>query len=216
MSQLRSMIQVALIEDDEDIRLGLGKFLNKQENMTCPIYVDSMEAFLAIKSKDFQPDVILTDIGLPGMSGLDGIPLIKNRYPDADIIMITIHDDANSIFDALCAGASGYLLKNTPLQDIKSSVEMLFNGGSPMSPAIARKVIAHFSQQSKPEKEASILTPREKEVVQGLVDGLSYKMIADRVSISIDTVRHHIKNIYKKLHVNTKADVIRKAMKGEI
>jgi DNA-binding NarL/FixJ family response regulator len=154
------------------------------------------------------------DIGLPGMSGIDGMKLIKQDYPDVDIVMLTVYNDADKIFQSLCAGATGYLLKNTPLEEIKEGIELLTRGGSPMSPQIARKVIDFFGSEKK--KVASPLSEKEKEIVVGLVDGLSYKLIADRMSISLETVRFHIKNIYRKLHVHSKAEVISKSLKGEI
>jgi DNA-binding NarL/FixJ family response regulator len=155
------------------------------------------------------------DLGLPGMSGIDGIKLVKEKYPDVDIVVFSVYNDPKRIFDSLCAGATGYLLKNTPLEEIKEGIELLSKGGSPMSPQIARKVIDHFNPAAK-KKVESILSPKEKEIVVGLVDGLSYKLIADRMDISIETVRFHIKNIYRKLHVHGKAEVISKSLRGEI
>jgi DNA-binding NarL/FixJ family response regulator len=146
--------------------------------------------------------------------------LIKDDHPETDIIMLTVYNDWQKIFDSLRAGASGYLVKNTPLVEIKKAIETVRNGGSVMSPEIARKVMEHFSSpigaQAEKEKPESVLTPKEKEIVIGLVDGLSYKLLADRMNISIDTIRFHIKNIYKKLHVNSKAEVISKSLRGEI
>jgi DNA-binding NarL/FixJ family response regulator len=155
------------------------------------------------------------DIGLPGMSGISGIKLIKERYPEINIVMLTIHNDTRRIFQSLCAGASGYLLKTTPFKDIMSSLRELYYGGAPMSPQIARKVIDYFRPVGK-QKSESALTKKEQEIVLNLVDGLSYKMIADQQNISLETVRSHIKNIYSKLHVHCKADVIRKSLQGEI
>jgi DNA-binding NarL/FixJ family response regulator len=129
--------------------------------------------------------------------------------------MLTIYHDSHKIFDSLVAGASGYLLKHTSLPEIKESIDLLLTGGAPMSPQIARKVIQHFNKP-QPDKPDSGLTSREQDIVNGLVDGLSYKLIADRFDISIDTVRAHIRNIYKKLHVNSKAEVIAKSLRGEI
>ncbi len=207
------MIKVALIEDTAEIREGIENFLNQQKDMACLFAADSVERFLKeIKST---PDVLLLDITLPGMSGLSGIPHLKEKFPRLEIIMITIHDDPNRIFEALCQGATGYLLKNTPFLDIKKSIEEIHRGGSPMSPQIARKVIHHF-QNIRPAKSESPLSPKEKEIVTGLVDGLSYKMIADRLEITIETVRTHIKNIYQKLQVHSKAEVITKSLRGEI
>lgn len=209
------MISVAIIEDIKDIRNSLREYLQAQPTIYCKICVESVEEFLSYSSEDISIDIVLLDIGLPGMSGLTGMKFIKEKYPAADILMLTVYDDQNKIFNALCAGASGYLLKNTPLPKIVEAIEELHNGGAPMSPQIARKVINHFTPQ-KNNQPPSLLTLKEREIVAGLVDGLSYKMIAAANSISIETVRFHIKNIYKKLHVNCKAEVISKSFRGEI
>lgn len=209
------MVTVGIIEDDKIVRESIQEFLNGEADVLCELAADSVESFLSCLTNDNLPDVILMDIGLPGMSGISGIKLIKERYPAVEIIMLTIYSDAHKIFQSLCSGASGYLLKNTPFDDIKQAIETVNDGGSSMSPEIARKVIEYF----QPEKQAapkSPLTRREKEVVMGVVDGLSYKMIADRMNISLQTVRVHIRNIYKKLHVHTKAEVITKSLRGEI
>ena len=209
------MINVAIVEDDDVIREGVKEYLDSQENMVCTIAKSSVERFLAILNEETLPDVILMDIGLPGMSGISGMKLITERYAGVSIIMFTVYIDSHKIFESLCAGASGYLLKNTSFPDMKQAIETIYAGGSMMSPPIARKVMEHFHTGRKKQVN-SPLTDKEKEIVQGLVDGLSYKMIADSASISIETVRSHIKNIYKKLHVHCKADVIRKSLTGEI
>lgn len=209
------MIDVAIVEDDKDIRLVIEQFLKNEPGFMCFAAVDSVEEILKLLKDERLPDVILMDIGLPGMSGIDGMRLIKDRHPDINIVMLTVYHDSQKIFDSLCAGASGYLLKNTPLEEIKKGIESLLAGGSPMSPQIARKVI-HYFNPNKKEKKRSPLTPKEQEIVVGLVDGLSYKMIAGRMNISVETVRFHIKNIYQKLHVHSKAEVITKSLRGEI
>jgi DNA-binding NarL/FixJ family response regulator len=208
------MILVGIIEDDNQIRGLLQQYLDRQPGFSCTMVNNSVENFRKALSPENQPDVLLMDIGLPGMSGIDGMKLIKQDYPDVDIVMLTVYNDADKIFQSLCAGATGYLLKNTPLEEIKEGIELLTRGGSPMSPQIARKVIDFFGSEKK--KVASPLSEKEKEIVVGLVDGLSYKLIADRMSISLETVRFHIKNIYRKLHVHSKAEVISKSLKGEI
>jgi DNA-binding NarL/FixJ family response regulator len=209
------MISVAIVEDDEVIREGVQEYLDNQETMVCILAKSSVERFLAVLNEESLPDVILMDIGLPGMSGISGMKLITEKYPGISIIMFTVYIDSHKIFDSLCAGASGYLLKNTSFPEMKQAIEIIYAGGSMMSPPIARKVMEHFRSGRKNQVQ-SPLTQKEKEIVQGLVDGLSYKMIADTASISIETVRTHIKNIYKKLHVHCKADVIRKSLSGEI
>lgn len=209
------MILTAIIEDDNDIREGIKSYLNIQPNFSCKLAVDSVELFLELVDPTQLPDVLILDITLPGMNGLQGSRIIKSKYPEIEIIMFTVHDDSNRIFEALCNGAIGYLLKNTPLPQLKLSIEQIFSGGSPMSPQIARKVIEHFQPKREKQPE-SLITEREKEIVVGLVDGLSYQQIGDRMQISIDTVRQHIRNIYKKLQVNNKAEVIAKSIRGEI
>lgn len=210
------MIKVGIVEDNIKIRDLIQRFLDMQETISCKAAMDSVEDMLEYLEENEVPDIMLMDIQLPGMSGIEGISIIKEKYPDVEIIMLTIYHDSHKIFNSLMAGASGYLLKHTSLPEIKESIETLAQGGAPMSPQIARKVIQHFSEQEQKKKPESNLTPREQDVVNGLVDGLSYKLIADRFDISIDTVRAHIRNIYKKLHVNSKAEVIAKSLKGEI
>ncbi len=206
---------VGIVEDNKKIRNLIQRYLDMQDELECPVAVESVEEMLDYLDEYKKPNVILMDIQLPGMSGIKGIGLIKEKFPQIDIIMLTVYHDSHKIFNALRAGASGYLLKHTSLPEIKESVLKLMNGGAPMSPQIARKVIHHF-QDEAPKKKKSNLTDREHDIVNGLVDGLSYKMIADRHNISIDTVRAHIRNTYKKLHVNSKAEVIAKSLKGEI
>ena len=208
------MIKIAIVEDDITIRDTICTYLGSQSGLTCGMVYESVEALLHVLNKDDLPDVILMDIGLPGMSGISGIKIVKEKFPEINIIMLTIYNDSHKVFQSLCAGATGYLLKNSPFAEIKEAVEMVHAGGATMSPPIARKVVDFFRPPKK--SKDSPLTPKEKEIVLGLVDGLSYKMIADQECVSIETVRTHIKNIYKKLHVHSKAEVITKSLQGEI
>ena len=208
-------IHIAIVDDDDVLRENIKEYLNSQDYFHCVIGANSMENFLY--DVRFTPplDVILLDIGLPGMSGISGIKLIKNLYPDINIVILTIHDDANIIFKALRAGASGYLLKSTPFSHLNAFIEMLFRGGAPMSHQIAFKVIQYFQPDKKTTKKP-LLSMREKEVVLGLVDGLSYKEIAHRLCISNGTIHTHIRNIYRKLHVHSKVEVVMKSLRNEI
>ena len=209
------MITVGIVEDDATVREAIRGFCDVQPGMAVTVAEASAEKFLASVAQETVPDVVLMDIGLPGMSGIQAIRIIKDRHPGVNILMLTVYMDPQKIFDSLCAGASGYLLKSTPFRQIVESIRMLHSGGAPMSPQIARKVIDYF-HASPVTDTGAVLTPKEREVVAGLVDGLSYKQIAERMGITIDTIRSHIKSIYAKLHVHGKAEVIGKSLKGEI
>ena len=207
-------LKLAIVEDIEDIRNGLKEYFSQQVDIQDVEVFGNMEDILERLKNKYEPNVILSDIGLPGIDGIDGIKLISKLVPNTDVIMLTVFMDSDKIFNALCAGATGYLLKGTPMPEIKKAILEIYRGGSYMSPSIARKVVEHFKVPTK--KANYVLTEREREVINGLLDGLSYKLIADRLFISIDTVRFRIKSIYKKLHVNSKAEILSKALKGEI
>jgi len=208
------MLELAIIEDDRFIRESITEYFSDAGAIHCSLAVESVEDFLEKMPLKTPIQALLLDINLPGISGLDALRLIKDKLPDLEIVMLTIHDKPDYIFKALCSGAVGYLLKDTPLDKIEEALLNIHKGGSAMSPSIARKVVEYFSPKEKSPESA--LTLREQQVVEGLVDGLSYKLIADRYSLSIETVRFHIKNVYKKLHVNSKSEVVSKALKGEI
>jgi DNA-binding NarL/FixJ family response regulator len=197
------------------VREAIGDYCNAQPGMAVVVSEPTAELFLTRASSETVPQVVLMDIGLPGMSGIQAIRIIKERFPHVNILMLTVYMDSQKIFDSLCAGASGYLLKTTPFPQLVESIFMIQRGGAPMSPQIARKVIEYF-QAAKGSADHAALTPREQEVVVGLVDGLSYKQIAQRLGVSIETVRSHIKMIYSRLHVHGKAEVIRRSLTGKI
>ncbi len=207
-------VKLAIIEDIEDIRHDLQDFFNKEAETECVLAVSSMEAFFGqINTLAAPPDIILSDIGLPGMNGIEGVKSIKTILPGVDVVMLTVFNDSDRIFRSLCAGACGYILKSTDLSEIKKAILDVRAGGSYMTPSIARKVVEYFFPvRSNSEPFAAI----EMQIIQGLTDGLSYKMIAAKLSVTIDSVRFHIKNIYRKLHVNSKGEVIRKMLKGEV
>lgn len=209
------MIYLGIIEDEPMVRENLEIYFGAQPEIEPILSADSVEAFMENLQPNMPLDTILLDIGLPGMSGLEGIRLLKGRRPDIDVIMLTAYDDSDRIFKALCAGADSYLIKRTGLPVIKDAILTVHRGGSYMSPSIARKVINHFAPKQE-KSDGQLLTDRQLQIVNGLVDGLSYKMIADQYLISVETVRDHIKKIYRKLQVNSKAEVIRKKLDGEI
>lgn len=210
------MILVAIVEDDHLVRDALRDYINSQENMICNLSCESMESLLHQIRDDNLPDILLMDIGLPGMSGISGLKIVRDKYPGINCIMLTVYHDSNKIFQSLRAGASGYLLKNMPFREIREVITIVNQGGSFMSPQIAREVIDYFRHVPATDKKHDLLTDKEKEIVMGLVEGLTYIRIAENNFISVETVRSHIKNIYKKLHVHSKAEVIRKSLSGEI
>lgn len=210
------MITLAIIEDIPAIRNSLTTYLKAQDGFAVAASCDSVEAFLALPQNEIHPDVILSDIGLPGISGIIGIKKYKQLYPGAEIIMLTVFQNEEHIYKALCAGATGYLLKSTPLPQIKESIEKIALGEVPMSKAVARKVLEHFNPKRIYATKENELTTREKQVLQYMVEGLSYKMIADRLNTSLETVRTQVKSIYKKLHVNSKGEAIRYAMQEKM
>lgn len=204
------MITVSIVEDDKEIRESLAILLNGSPGFECIGTYGSCEAALdGIESE--LPDVILMDISLPGMSGIEGIKNIKAKYASIDFIILSIHENDEYVFDALCAGATGYLLKETPPAKILDAIEEVINGGSPMSTQIARMVVSSFKVKPSPD-----LTTREQEVLSNLCDGKSYKKIADTLFISEETVRRHLKNIYKKLEVHSKSEAVAKAIKERL
>jgi len=206
-------LAVAIIEDQESIRRALCVFLESQPEFRCVLAVDSVEAFLTQLDEAAEvPALVLSDIGLPGRSGIEGLPLVKNRLPQAEVLMLSVYADAERVFQALCGGAVGYLLKNTPLDQLREALLQVAAGGSPMSPAVARYVVRSF-QAAPALTPAERLTPREQQIVEAIKDGLSYKLIAARLGISMDTVRNHLRQVYRKLQVNSKGEVMALALK---
>ena len=197
---------LAIIEDQPAIREALRTYLFAQPEFTCAVVAESVEEFLAaVDAGTAAPQLILSDIGLPGVSGIAGIPLIQLRLPQAQIVLISVYQDADRVLQALCAGAVGYLIKSTPLAEIKQGLLEVLAGGSPMSPAVARHVVRYFRP---PAASPEQLTPREQQIAEGIESGLSYKLIADRLGISINTVRAYIRTIYEKLQVSSKAELM--------
>ncbi len=207
---MNKKIKVGLIEDDSLIREGFTQLINGEENCECVVGYGDCESAL----KDLENhllDVILVDIELPGMSGIEGIPKIKTMMPNVNIIVITVHENDQLVFEALCAGATGYLTKNISPSKLIESIIDAYQGGAPMSTQIARMVVGSFQKNLD-----SPLTKRETEVLELLSKGKSYSTIADELFVDKETIRTHIKNIYLKLEVHSKAEAIEKALKDKL
>jgi DNA-binding NarL/FixJ family response regulator len=211
MTEIRT-IKVAIVEDQREIRDGLAQLINVTPGYRCTGVYASMEEALEKLPKNL-PDLLLSDIGLPGIDGIRGVSILKERYPELVILMLTVYDDNERIFDALCAGACGYLLKKTPWAKVMESLKEAVEGGSPMSPEVARRVINLF-REIKPPKEAEYeLTPHEVRLLRMLVEGHSYKTAAAELHVSVNTIKFHLRHIYEKLQVHTKSEAVAKALR---
>jgi len=205
-------INLAIIEDDLVIQESLVEYFGLQDAIEVVLVADAVERFFEmIDDCEKTPNILLLDINLPGISGLEGLPLIKNKLPELDVMMLTTFDETDKIFEALSCGACSYMSKRISLQKILEAITIVSQGGSYMSPAIARKIANYYAPKKK-----QLLTERQMEIVEGIVAGKSYKMIATDLFVSIDTVRSHIKNIYKTLEINCKAELIRKSFNKEL
>ena len=204
--------KVAIVEDQREIREGLGQLINATPGYRCTGIYASMEAALE-KIPHNLPDLVLSDIGLPGIDGINGIRILKERYPELLILMLTVYDDNERIFDAICAGACGYLLKKTPWPKVVEAMKEAVEGGSPMSPEVARRVITLFRQIKPPKESEYDLTPHETRLLRMLVEGHSYKTAAAELNVSINTIKFHLRHIYDKLQVHTKSEAVAKALR---
>ena len=210
------MIKVTIFEDNQSLRMGLYHLVNGTDGFTC---VGAFQdcSHLMDNIRDTQPDVILMDIGMPGISGIEAVKLLRAAYPELKILMQTIFEDTDKIFESILAGASGYILKNTSPSRILDYIKETHEGGAPMSPSVAAKVLKMVGQPGPTENiDQFNLTEREKEILSCLVKGMSYRLIAESCFISVDTVRGHIRNIYEKLHVHSKVDAVKKAIHNRI
>jgi DNA-binding NarL/FixJ family response regulator len=206
-------IKVAIIEDQQVLREGLAFLIDSTEGFRCAGSFGSVEQALRRISDDL-PNVVLIDIGLPGVSGIEGIRIMKNRWPELLMITLTVYEDDQKIFDALCAGASGYLLKRTPPARLVESLREVTNGGAPMSPEVANRVISLFKNIRPPERADYQLTPHELRLLKMLVEGHSYKTAAAELGSSINTIGTHMQSIYRKLQVHSKSEAVVKALRG--
>jgi DNA-binding NarL/FixJ family response regulator len=209
-------IRVAIFEDNSNLRLGLFNLVESNEGFVCAGAFGHCERVIE-NIEESLPDVILMDIELPGINGIEAVKRIRQNYPDLKILMETVFEEDEKIFQSICAGANGYILKTTPPVEILKAIREIYEGGSPMTPIIASKVLRMFKNTVSNEKDESYnLTVREKEILKYLVEGMSYKLIASNCFISIETVNGYIKNIYKKLQVHSKGEAVAKAIKGRI
>jgi DNA-binding NarL/FixJ family response regulator len=208
-------VSVVIVEDNHQLLEGLSHLVGGTQGFRLAGAFHNCEEMLAGVDRA-RPDVALMDIGLPGMSGIEGVALLKNRLPSTEILMLTVYDDDRKIFDSLCAGASGYLLKSTPPDEILEAIREIHAGGAPMSPRIARRVLEKSREAGRQTGSDEQFSDRELEILSSIVRGDSYKMIAGQWSISVNTVRSHIKNIYAKLHVHSKSEAVAKALKTRL
>lgn len=208
-------IKIALVEDQRQTREGLATLISGTPGYRMTGSFGSMEEALAEIERE-KPDIALCDIGLPGMSGIEGVRKLRARLPALQILMLTVFADNDHVFEAICAGASGYLLKDTPPMRLIEAIRELFEGGAPMSPEIARKVVTMFSRVAPPAEVGHRLSPRELDILKLLAQGHSYKTAAKALAISIDTVRFHVRNIYAKLHVHSKSEAVILALRQGI
>ncbi|HUR30101.1 MAG TPA: response regulator transcription factor [Saprospiraceae bacterium] len=207
-------ISLVIYEDNVRLRQSLELLLGTESGFVVVGAFSECNS-VAEQMMELAPELVIMDIDMPGMNGIEGVRRIKSEFPEIKVVMYTVFDDDNRIFDCICNGANGYLLKNTSPLKLIESLNELSEGGVPMSPFVAQKVFQFF-RNSKPQNESFNLTPREIEILEWLVRGNSYKMIADKSSISIDTVKKHLQNIYHKLHVNCGTEAVVKALQHKI
>jgi DNA-binding NarL/FixJ family response regulator len=206
-------IQVILVEDQPRTREGLAALIGGSAGFAVTGEYGSMEeAIPAIESEP--PDVVLADIGLPGISGIEGVRRLHARFPELPVLMLTVHGDDDSVFAAICAGACGYLLKETEPARLLQCIAELHAGGAPMSPGIARRVVTTFRQHPAAVPDDLELSPRQSRILQLLTEGHSYKSCADTLDLSVDTIRHHVRKIYERLHVHSRSEAVWKAVAG--
>ena len=208
-------IKVAIVEDNIDYRIGTSLVVKHSEQLKLVGAYERAEDLL-YEFDSIQPDVVLMDIGLPGMNGVDASRQLKTKHSEVQIIILSVFEDDENVFQAICAGASGYLNKPVMPERLLTAVEDANEGGTPMSPRIARKVLEMFKQFVPAQKNSYELTEREKEVLKQLVNGDDYKMIAEKLFLSLHTIRAHIRSIYDKLHVHSKSQAVSKALREQV
>ncbi len=217
MNSSNGNIHVGIVEDDRSLREGLGLLISATPGYGCSQMFGSVEEALRNLGNDESlPDILLLDIHLPGMLGSDGVKLFREKFPTMQVLMLTIYAEQDKIFESICNGACGYLLKKTPPAKLLEAIREAHEGGAPMSPEIARKVVTLFQATKPPEKLEEQLTPQEVKLLQLLADGHSYQSAAGQLNISVNTVRNYIRSIYEKLHVHSKNEAVSKALRSGI
>ncbi len=218
MESTNGIIHVGIVEDDRSLREGLGLLISATPGYGCSQMYGSVEEAIRNLGANGQhlPDILLLDIHLPGMLGSDGVKLFRERFPAMQVLMLTIYAEQDKIFESICNGACGYLLKKTPPAKLLDAIREAHEGGAPMSPEIARKVVTLFQTTKPPEKLEEQLTPQEIKLLQLLADGHSYQSAAGQLAISVNTVRNYIRSIYEKLHVHSKNEAVSKALRSGI
>jgi len=206
-------LRVAIVEDDVTTREGLAALIQGTPGFQCVGRYGSVEELLR-RPPDRVAHVVLLDINLPGISGSDGVRLVRERWSSTEVLMLTVYADQSKIFESICNGAVGYLLKKTPPARLIDAIQEAASGGAPMSPEIARKVVTLFRKTPVAERPSETLTPQELRVLQLLADGYSYQAAAERLSISLNTVRSYVRNVYDKLHVHSKSEAVSKALRS--
>ncbi len=216
MNSNNGTIHVAIVEDDRSLREGLGLLINATPGYRCPQTFGSVEEALRDIRVEAVPEILLLDIHLPGILGSDGVKLFREKFPSMQVLMLTVYAEQDKVFESICNGACGYLLKKTPPAKLLEAIREAHEGGAPMSPEIARKVVTLFQTTRQPEKIEEQLTPQEVNLLQLLSDGHSYQSAAGQLNISINTVRNYIRSIYEKLHVHSKNEAVGKALRSGI
>jgi DNA-binding NarL/FixJ family response regulator len=207
------VLRVAIVEDDAMLRDALAALIDGTPGYRCVGRFGSVDELLR-RTPGRTGDVILLDINLPGMSGALGVRLVRERWPSTEVLMLTVYSDENKIFESICNGAVGYLLKKTPAARLLEAIREATTGGAPMSPEIARKVVTLFRKAPPAERPSEALTPQELRLLQLLADGQSYQAVAERLDISVNTVRSYVRNTYDKLHVHSKSEAVSKALRS--
>ena len=205
-------LSLAIVEDDTAVLESLRSYFAQQPEIHDVLTADCIEDLLEQLPNALVPQVLLLDIGLPGISGTEALPLLKEKYPTMEVIMLTAYEDVEHIYQALCCGATGYMAKFTPLAQLKEAVLEVARGGAPMSRAVGRKVLSHF--RPTPATHPDLLTPRERQVLQGIVDGLSDNEISTRINLSTLTIRTYVKHVYRKMQVNSRTQLLSQHLRG--